>query len=100
MPDDALEMSELKGEETYFAVHIVCAKRLLDRVLKTKLLTKKEIKHLVSGIYDKTGAIIPLVRSIKVKSEEYANDKFVVTPTLAADLDYVEFGVHEGWEGK
>jgi len=85
-------------EKTHFAVRFVCVSRMLDETIKTALMTASEIEFKISQIKLGQSVSIPKERSIKIQSMEKFPDTFVVTKSLIDNLDYVEYGVHEGWK--
>lgn len=85
-------------EKTNFGIRLVCAKRLMDITLQTKVMTKAEMENIIVSISNEESIEIPLGRNVKIQSEQYSNDTFVIAKSLVRDLDYVTYGVWEGFE--
>lgn len=86
-----------EGEKTNFAIHLVCAKRVLDITLKTKSMTQEEFDGMIYDILNRSYLGVPLERRVVMQSTEYFSDTFVITKQLMDDLDIFEYGVHEGF---
>jgi len=85
-------------EKTHFAVRFVCVSRMLDKTIKTALMTASEIEFKISQIRLGRPVSIPKERSIKIQSMEKFPDTFTVLESLIKYLDFIEYGVHEGWK--